>query len=132
MQITNILSWAVLLINACLFIYLAVQVHTYRHKIRKLYTLSWSSETIISNVQRWRAEDPDNRMIILYLGNKKSDAEGKATAYIEGSKHDIIYNIGIHMHENKVIEDLYRDVIRTYDYAKKKVEDEEESDDDQD
>lgn len=132
MSITSIFSWAALLINVCLFIFLAVQVSKYRHKMRKLSSRTLSSQGIISQVQSWRAEDPDNRTIILYLGNKKSDTEGRAMCYIEGNKHDLIRNLGIHMHEDKVIEDLYHDAIRAYDYAKKKVEDEEESDDDQD
>lgn len=131
MQITNILSWATLLINVCLFIFLAVQVHTYRHKMRKLSSRTLSSQGIISQVQSWRAEDPDNRTVILYLGNKKTDNTGRAVCYMNGKKGDLIRNIGIHMHEDKAIEDLYHDVIRAYDYAKNKC-DNEESDEDQD
>lgn len=128
MPITNILIWAGLLVNVCLFIYLAVQISTYQHKMRTLHTRTLSSEGIFSQVQRWRAEDPDNRAVMLYLNNKKTDTEGRSMALIKGKKHDIIRSIGIHMHEDKVIEELYHDAIRVYDAAKEEADEEESGD----
>lgn len=131
MLITHIISWVGSLVNFCLFIFLAVQVRNYRLKMRKLSTRTLSSTGIFSQVQSWHDEDPDNRTVILYLGNKKTDNTGRAVCCINGKKGDLIRNIGIHMHEDKTIEELYHDAIRAYDYAKNKC-DEEESDDDQD
>lgn len=131
MLITHIISWVGSLVNFCLFIFLAVQVRNYRLKMRKISTRTLSSRAIFCQVQSWHDEDPDNRTVILYLGNKKTDNTGRAVCYMNGKKGDLIRNIGIHMHEDKAIEDLYHDVIRAYDYAKNKC-DNEESDEDQD